>query len=221
MSRLHNLLCPVLLQRCEIHTDGPGRAGHQIPLEEAWCLTVQCALWLHWARERHRMMKVVKTEHQVPASECWWSGSNLFSLQVIMGREWPEMAPHTHITSPAITPDPDQRSMTRITSRPGHRLLKSSHSGLSTQLLSQHWTMRSIPTLSFKMNAKAKIEMPQMFIWLDRNSQMRIVFLVWREVLRMCEILSWDENMMVCSNHPRPAARFSHPCPAQATITNN
>lgn len=66
------------------------------------------------------VMKVVKAG-QSRAGE--WSRSNLFSLQVIMDRDWPEMAPHTHI---ATTPsDPDQENMSRIRMRTAHMLKKS------------------------------------------------------------------------------------------------
>ena len=120
----------------EIHYDAPGRVGQQIPLANGWHWLV-CTSWLQWARERHRMMKVVKAE-QDPVSECWWSGSNLFSLQVIMARVWPEMAPHTHITSPALSASHQIRirGAWPESQSGGHRLLKSSHSSFSKTLFS-------------------------------------------------------------------------------------
>ena len=95
-------------------------------------LTLVCASWLQWARERHRMMKVVKAE-QDPVSECWWSS---WQFVLITGHNGQSLtrdgAPHALVS---LTPDPDQGAWPESQSG-GHRLLKSSHSSFSKTLFS-------------------------------------------------------------------------------------
>ena len=56
-----------------------------------------CTSWLQWARERHRTSYDESRKDRSGSRPVSGDGplGNLFSLQVIMGRGWPALAPHT------------------------------------------------------------------------------------------------------------------------------